>query len=39
LREGGDLGMPGRRDVLRVSTKICSFIVAELENDCDGPRF
>jgi hypothetical protein len=39
LREGGDLGMPGRRDVLRVSTKICSFIVAELENGCDGPRF
>lgn len=39
LREGGELVNPGRRDVLRVSTKICSFIVAELENDCAGPRF
>jgi hypothetical protein len=39
LREGGDLVNPGRRDVLRVSTKICSFIVAELENGCAGPRF
>lgn len=38
-REGAELEISGRRDVLRVSTRICSFIVDELENECDGPRF
>ncbi len=39
LRASGDLAIPGRRDVHRVSTKICSLIVTELECDCDGPLF
>lgn len=39
VRQGAESEIPCRRDVLRVSSKICSLIVDQLENDCDDPEF